>query len=212
MVKILLPGQQHQSLLQWINSWATTHYGFDTMKNALMLTTDNRRMGDSLKAKRRDKCTTGLLKVRAIDSRMPADEIIYFISKKMTLQHRKEAQHQDRGGERSWQLKDFWQMAADVTETATPVKQDMPKGSGGASDASGGNLRVRTLSLECRRWTPSWRKCTGCSPQGMRMQAEGAAPLRYAAAVIPRVPREARQTRQQGQLICLLRAESRSPP
>ena len=50
VVKILLPQQQHQSLLQWINSWATAHYGFDTMKNALMLTTKDHRIGDSLKA------------------------------------------------------------------------------------------------------------------------------------------------------------------
>ena len=50
VVKFLLPQQQHQSLLHWINSWATAHYGFDAMKNALMLTTQDRRMGDSLKA------------------------------------------------------------------------------------------------------------------------------------------------------------------
>ena len=49
VVRILLPQQQHQSLLQWINSSATAHYRFNTMKNALMLTTEDRRMGDSLK-------------------------------------------------------------------------------------------------------------------------------------------------------------------
>ena len=93
VVKILLPQQQHQGLLQWINSWATAHYGVDTMKNALMLTTEDRRMGDSLKAMDRVKWTKGMLKVQAIDPRMNADAIVEFISEKMMLQHRKEAQH-----------------------------------------------------------------------------------------------------------------------
>ena len=43
VVKILLPQQQHQGLLQWINSGVTAHSGFGTMKNALMLTTEDRR-------------------------------------------------------------------------------------------------------------------------------------------------------------------------
>ena len=63
MVKILLPQQQHQGVLQWINSGATVHYRFDTMKNALILTTEERRMGDSLKAMERVNWTTGMLKV-----------------------------------------------------------------------------------------------------------------------------------------------------
>ena len=54
------------------------------MKNALMLTTEHRRMGDSLKAMDRVKWTTGMLKVQAIDPRMAADEIIDFIGEKMT--------------------------------------------------------------------------------------------------------------------------------
>ena len=69
---------------------------------------------------------------------MTVDEIIDFISEKMTLQHSKEAQHQDRGGKRNWQLRDVWQTDADVAEPATPAKQDKPKGHGSASDASGG--------------------------------------------------------------------------
>ena len=68
------------------------------MKNALMLTTEDRRMGDSLQAMDGVKWTTGMLKVQAIDPLMTADEIIDFISEKMTLQHRREAQHQDQGG------------------------------------------------------------------------------------------------------------------
>ena len=91
VVKILVPQQQHQGLLQWIHSSATAHYGFDTMKYTLMLTTEDRRMGDSLKAMDRVNWTTRLLKVQAIDPRMIADEIIGFISEKITLQHRKEA-------------------------------------------------------------------------------------------------------------------------
>ena len=45
VVKVLLPHQQHQGLLQWIKSWATAHYGLDTVKNALMITTEDRGMG-----------------------------------------------------------------------------------------------------------------------------------------------------------------------
>ena len=101
MVKVLLPQQQQQGLPQWINSWATAHCGFDKMKNALMITTEDRGMGESLKAMDRVKWTTGMLKVQAIDPRLTADEIINFISEKMTLQHRKEAQHQDCGGQRN---------------------------------------------------------------------------------------------------------------
>ena len=95
VVKIFLSQQQHQSLLQWINFWATAHYGFDTMENALMLTTEDRMMGDSLEAMDRVKWTTRMLEVQANNPRMTADEIIGFISQKMTLRHRKEAQHQD---------------------------------------------------------------------------------------------------------------------
>ena len=137
VVKILVPKQQHQGLLQWINSWATAHYGFDTMKNALMLTTENRRMGHSLKAIDRVKCTTAMLKVRAIDPRVTADEIIDFISENMMLQHRNEALHHSRGGQENWQPQDVQQTDADVAERATLVKQDKPKGSGSASDATG---------------------------------------------------------------------------
>ena len=42
-----------------------------------------------------------MLKIQAIAPQMTADEIIDFISEKMTLQHRKEAQHQERGGQRN---------------------------------------------------------------------------------------------------------------
>ena len=79
-----------------------------------------------------------MLWVQGIDPLITADEIIDFISEKMTLQHRKEAQHQDRGGERNWQPRDVRQMDAEVAEPATPVKQDKPKGSGSVSHASGG--------------------------------------------------------------------------
>ena len=138
VVKILLPQQQHQGLPQWIRTWATAHYRFDTMKNALMLTTEDRRMGDNLKAMDRVKWTTGMLKIQAIDPRTSANDIIGFISEKVMLQHRKEAQHQDRGGQRNWQARVVQQMDADVAKPATPAKQDKPKGSGSASDASGG--------------------------------------------------------------------------
>ena len=79
-----------------------------------------------------------MLKVQAIDPRMTADEIIVFISEKMKLQHRREAQHQDQGGQQNRQPRHVGQTDADVAKPATPVKQDKPKGSGSASDASGG--------------------------------------------------------------------------
>ena len=86
VLKILLSQQQHQSLLQWINSWATRPYGFNTMKNSLMLPEEDCRMGVSLKAMDKVKLTTGRLKVQAIDPRTTADEIIDFISERMTMQ------------------------------------------------------------------------------------------------------------------------------
>ena len=42
-----------------------------------------------------------MLKVQAIKPQMTADEIIDFTSEKMTLQHRKEAQDQEGGGQRN---------------------------------------------------------------------------------------------------------------
>ena len=98
VVNILLPQQQHQGLLQQINSWATARYGLDTMMNALMLTTEDRKMSESLKAMDRVKWTMTMLKVQAINPRMTTDEIIDSSSGRMTLQHRREAQHRDRGG------------------------------------------------------------------------------------------------------------------
>ena len=132
------PQQQHEALLQWINSGATAHYGFDTMKKALIVTTENRRIGDSLKAIDRVKWTTGMLNVQAMDPRMTADETNDFITQRMTLQRCKEGQHQDRGGQRNWPPREVRQAYAEVAEPATPVKRDKPKGSGSASDASGG--------------------------------------------------------------------------
>ena len=73
------------------------HYGFDTMKTALRLSTEDRRMGDSLKAMDRVKWTTGMLNVQAIDPQMTADGIIDFVSEEVTLPHRREAQHQHLG-------------------------------------------------------------------------------------------------------------------
>ena len=107
------------------------------MKNAVMLTMEDRRMSDSLKAIDRVKWTRGMLKVQAVDPGMTADENIDFTSEKMTLQHRKEAQHQDGGGQRNWRPRDVQQTDADVAEPATLVKQDKPQGSGSVSDASG---------------------------------------------------------------------------
>ena len=60
-----------------------------------MLTTEHRRMGDSLKAMDRVKWTTKILMDQASDTRMTALEIIDFISEKVTLQPRNKAQHQD---------------------------------------------------------------------------------------------------------------------
>ena len=102
VVKMLLPQQQHEGPLQWINSSATGHYGFYTMKNALMLTTEDRRMPDSLKAMDRLKWTNGMLKDQAIDQRTTAHEVFHIITEKMMLHHRNEAQHQGRGGQRNW--------------------------------------------------------------------------------------------------------------
>ena len=95
-------------------------------------------MDESLKATDRVRWTSGMLQVQAMDPRMTTDEIIDYISEKMTLQHCKEGQHQDRGGQPNWQQGATRQTDADVAETATPAKQDKPRGSGGASDASGG--------------------------------------------------------------------------
>ena len=164
MVKVLLRHQQHQSLRQWINSWATAHYGFNTMRNALMLTTEGRRMGDGLKAMDRVKWTRGMLRVEAIDPRMTADEISDFISHKITLQHRKEAQHQERGGQRNWQPRDVRQTDADAAEPATPPNENKPKGSGSASDASEGKPQGLYREVGVQAVEPSWRRCTGSSP------------------------------------------------
>ena len=65
--KVLLPRQQHEGLLQGINSWATAHYWLDTMKNSLMITTDHRGMVEVLKAMDRVKWTTSMRKVQTID-------------------------------------------------------------------------------------------------------------------------------------------------
>ena len=148
VVKVLLPQQQHQGLLQWINSWAMAHYGFDTMKKALMLTTEDRKMGECLKAMDRVKSTTRLLKVLAIDLQMTADEIIDFISEKMTPQHRKEAQHHDRESKQNWQRQDVRQTDADAAVTATPAKKDKTKGSGSSPDTSGGKPRTPHPEVE----------------------------------------------------------------
>eukprot|EP00670_Eutreptiella_braarudii_P004576 CAMPEP_0174305326 /NCGR_PEP_ID=MMETSP0809-20121228/61343_1 /TAXON_ID=73025 ORGANISM="Eutreptiella gymnastica-like, Strain CCMP1594" /NCGR_SAMPLE_ID=MMETSP0809 /ASSEMBLY_ACC=CAM_ASM_000658 /LENGTH=58 /DNA_ID=CAMNT_0015411781 /DNA_START=1419 /DNA_END=1595 /DNA_ORIENTATION=+ len=56
----------------------------------------------------------------------------------MTLQHRNEAHHQDRGGQRNWVQRDVRQTDAD----GAPAKQDTPKGSSGASP--GPNYWYRT--------------------------------------------------------------------
>ena len=53
--------------------------------------------GDSLMPMDRVKWTTGMLNVQTIDPQMTADEIIDFVSEKMTLQHCKEVQHQHIG-------------------------------------------------------------------------------------------------------------------
>ena len=45
MVKVLLPQQQQQGLLQRINTGETAHYGFDTMETALMTTREDRGKG-----------------------------------------------------------------------------------------------------------------------------------------------------------------------
>ena len=66
------------------------------MKNALLLTLEDRRMDDSLNAMDRVKWTPGMLKVQAIDLRMTADYLIDFISEEMTLQHRKQAQYREQ--------------------------------------------------------------------------------------------------------------------
>ena len=97
--KVLLPEQQHQSLLQWINSWATANYEFNTMKNALRISMEDLGMRESTKTIDGVNSTTGMLKVQAIDRRMTADEVMHFIVEKITLQHHKEAKHQDRGGQ-----------------------------------------------------------------------------------------------------------------
>ena len=130
VVKILLPGQQQQGLLQCINSCAMAHWGLDTMKNALVLPTEDRRMHDTRKAMNKVKWTTGILYVQALDQQMTADEAIDFIREKMRRHNRKEAQHQDRGGQCNWQPRDVRQTDAYVAEPATPAKQDRPKGSG----------------------------------------------------------------------------------
>ena len=112
-------------------------YGYDTMKNALMLTTEDRGMGESLKAMDRVKWTTGMLKVHAIDPRMTADDIIDFISEKMTIKHRNEAQHQDRGGQRNWVPRHVRQTDAEIADTsATPAKRATPKSSAGSPDVT----------------------------------------------------------------------------
>ena len=134
VVNVLLPQQQHQGLLQWINCWATGHYRFDTMKNPLMITMEDRGMGERLKAMDRVKWTTGMLQVQAINPQMTADEIMDLISGKMTLRLRKEAQDHEPGGQRNWVQCDFRQMEAAIAESSTSTKQDMPKGSGGTPD------------------------------------------------------------------------------
>ena len=49
---------------------------------------------------------------------MAADEIIDFISDKMSLQDLKEALHQDRGGQRNWFERDIRQTHADSPRSA----------------------------------------------------------------------------------------------
>ena len=100
-------------------------------------------MGDSLKAIDRVKWTRGRLRNQAIDTRMTADQIIDFISEKLTLQHRKDAQYQDGGGQRNWQPRDVRQTDANVAQSAILAKQDRPEGRGSASDASGGKPQSR---------------------------------------------------------------------
>ena len=138
VVKILLPQQQHTGLLQWINSLTTADYGLDTMKNTLMLSTENRRMGKSLKAMDKVWWTTGMLYVQAFDKAMIAAEIMDLIGKKMTLQHRKETQHEDGGGQRYWQLWDVEQTDAHMAKPAARSRPDKPEVSGSAAKASGG--------------------------------------------------------------------------
>ena len=131
------------------------------------------------------------------DAEGSGDDIIHFISKKMTLQHRKEAQHQDQGGQR-----DVWQTDADVAESDNPVKQDKPKGSGSASDASGGNPRSPCPEFGVQAVDAILAEVYGVqsTSQPNELASWRSAPLGY-AAVIPRVPQEARRTRRQGRLV-----------
>ena len=108
------------------------------MKNAPMITNEDRGMKDSHKAMDTVHWATGMLKLQAIDTGMAADEMIDFISKRIPLQHRKEAQHQDRGSQRNLFPRVLWQKAADAAEISTLNKQGTPKGSGRAFDASRG--------------------------------------------------------------------------
>ena len=170
LVKIHLPQQQHQGLLQWINSWATAHYGFDTMKNALMLTTEDRMMGDSLKAMDRVKWTTGMLKVQAIDPRMTAEVIIDLVSEKMTLQHRKERSIRTEEASETSSRGMFGRQIRTSPNLPLLWSRTSRRAVAAHLMPVQAILRVRTLSLECRRWTPSLRKCTGCSPPARRTQ------------------------------------------
>ena len=184
VIKILLPRQQHQCLLQWINSWATAHYGFDTMKNALMLTTEDSWKGDSLRAMDTVKSTTGMQQVGAMDPPMTADEIIHLISERMTLQHHNEAQRQEPGDNETG--------SRGMLGRQMRTSPNLPPLSGGTSQRAvavhsmpvEANLRVCCLRLVPRRWTPSWRNCTGCSPPARRMQP--ASGKSRAAGILPR--------------------------
>ena len=181
------------------------------MKNALMITTETRGMGESLKAIDRVKWTTGMPKVHDIDPRITADEIIDYIREKMTLQPRKEAQHEDRGGQRNGAKRDVRQTDADVAQRNASAKQDTPKGSGGASDASGGKPKgpyhevgvqvVDAILAEVYR-------VQSVSHRSAAQKAERATPLGHAGAIVPRVPGATRRTRRQRWNLQLLRAQS----
>ena len=112
-----------------------------------------------------------MLKTQAIDPPMTGNEIIHFISVKMTLQHRKQAQHRrteeasgtgSRGmcGRRMRTLPHLPPLSSRTSQRAVRAPP-MP---------AEANLRVRTLRFQCRQWTSSWRRCTGCNPPARRTQ------------------------------------------
>ena len=138
---------------------ATECYEINTIKNALMLTMEDRMLGASLNAIDRVKWTTGMLTVEAIDPGITADEIVDFISKKMTLQHRKEVQHQETGNQgmsnRRIQTSLGPPPMPNLTDqrvvAARPMRAQV-------------NLRVSTLRFKWRQWMPYWRRYMACSP------------------------------------------------